>query len=228
MPAFPASANGAGPGFFSAARRDCGIVCGIGHLRTRIMTTDLWLARWIGLITQHANNPAILELGCGNGRDTAFLAQRAFTRLTVTDLSADALAECARIVPGAGIVRHDLRAPLPFADGSFDVAVASLCLHYFDWARTQALVGEIRQCLVDDGLLLCRVNSTKDVNFGAVGHREVAPHYYDVDGRMKRFFSREDIDALFDGGWRRISTEEMTIDRYEKEKVVWEVVLRKC
>lgn len=190
------------------------------------MPTDLWLQRWIKLITARTLNPAILELGCGSGRDTAFLGQHGFTRLTVTDLSAESLAECARVVPAAAVVRHDLREPLPFADDSFDVVIASLCLHYFDWKKTQATVSEIRRCLVDDGVLLCRVNSTRDVNYGAVGHPEIERHFYDVDGRTKRFFSREDVDALFGDGWNRIAMEETEIDRYEKRKVVWEVLVQ--
>lgn len=193
----------------------------------RTMPTEFWLKRWIDLIASRTLNPAILELGCGSGRDTVFLAQHGFTRLTVTDLSADALAECARIVPAASPVRHDLRQQLPFPDDCFDVVIASLCLHYFDWKTTQEIVGRIRSCMVDDGLLICRLNSTRDVNFGAVGHPEIAPHFYDVEGRTKRFFSREDVDALFADGWERISTEEKEIDRYERRKVVWEVLARK-
>lgn len=191
------------------------------------MPTDLWLEKWIGLMTSHTLNPAILELGCGSGRDTAFLAQHGFTRLTVTDLSAEFLANCQRNVPAAQAIRHDLRQPLPFADGSFDVVIASLCLHYFDWKTTQAIMQEIGRCLVDDGLLLCRVNSTKDVNFGAVGHPEIEPHFYAVDGRTKRFFSEEDVAALFNPGWTRLATEEKEIDRYELRKVVWEIAAKK-
>lgn len=191
------------------------------------MLDEHWLGRWKSLMTQQSPSPAILELGCGGGLDTRWMAREEFADITATDLSSEALAECARGVPSAGLVRHDLREPLPFAEGHFDVVIASLCLHYFDWDKTLEIVREIRRCLVPNGVLLCRVNSTRDVHHGAVGHAEIAHHYYDVEGNPKRFFDGSDVDALFAEGWSRLSTEEMTIDRYEKPKTVWEVVLRK-
>lgn len=192
------------------------------------MRHDPWLERWLERLRCQTHHPAILELGCGTGRDTAYLAQHGFTRITATDLSMEALAECRCAVPAADIVCHDLREPLPFADNSVDVVVASLCLHYFAWDKTLDMVRGIHRCLVPGGLLLCRVNSTRDAHYGAVGHREIAHHYYDVDGKPKRFFDREEIDALFGSGWLRIATQEMSIDRYEMPKVVWEVVAKKA
>ena len=177
-------------------------------------------------MTSRSPDPAILELGCSSGRDTSVLVRHGFRRITATDLSRDALAACARAVPEATLVCHDLREPLPFADACFDVVVASLCLHYFAWDKTQEIVHEIRRCLVPGGLLLCRLNSTKDVNYGAAGHREIAHHYYDVDGRPKRFFDVQEVEALFGENWERISVEEMTIDRYDMPKTVWEVIAR--
>jgi hypothetical protein len=80
------------------------------------------------------------------------------------------------------------------------------------------------------GILLCRLNSTGDVHHGALGHREIEPHYYEVAGRYssrKRFFDRAAIDALFGPQWERLSVEERTIHRYRAPKVAWEMVLRK-
>jgi len=191
------------------------------------MTGDLWLAKWTGMITDQTPVSAILELGCGTGRDTRYLAEQGFTDITATDLSREALAECATKVPSAHLICHDLREPLPFSDNRFNVVIASLCLHYFAWDTTEDILRGIHRCLVPGGFLLCRLNSTRDVHYGAEGHQEIARHYYEVNGKPKRFFDRQDIDALFGTGWIRLSTVEMSIDRYEMPKVVWEVVVRK-
>ena len=192
------------------------------------MVDELWLDNRKRLLTERSPSPAILELGCGSGRDTRWLIREGFTDITATELSRDALAECACAAPSAHLVCHDLREPLPFAEERFDVVIASLCLHYFGWDKTVDIVRGIRHCLAPGGLMLCRVNSTKDVNYGAAGHRAIAHHYYDVLGSPKRFFDRSEIDELFGVGWEQVSAIEMEIDRYEKPKVVWEVVLRKC
>jgi SAM-dependent methyltransferase len=191
------------------------------------MVGDLWLDRLKELIAQQSPSPAILELGCGSGRDTRWLAQQGYTDITATELSSAALAKCARAVPSAHLVRHDLREPLPFADARFDVVIGSLCLHYFAWDKTQDIVREIRRCMKSGGLMLCRLNSIRDVHHGAVGHPEIGHHYYDVDGNPKRFFDEDEVVSLFESGWERVSLREVTIDRYEKPKTVWEVVLRK-
>jgi SAM-dependent methyltransferase len=193
------------------------------------METDAWLARWLPLMGDPATSE-LLELGCDTGRDTRWLAQQGFCRITATDIAAPALQACAQAVPAAALVRHDLRFPLPFADAAFDVVIASLSLHYFDWQTTCAIVDRIRCCLKPGGLLLCRLNSTNDVHHGAVGGDEIEPHYYlvnDVYSSRKRFFDRPAIDALFGADWQRVNVEERTIDRYLHRKVAWELVLRR-
>jgi len=190
------------------------------------MQKDLWLERWMPLIMAQASVPAVLELGCGSGEDSAYLVQQGIANLTCTDLSPTAVARCARAAPDALRVCHDLREPLPFADRSFDVVVASLCLHYFAWEKTETILRDIARCLTPQGVLLCRLNSTRDVHFGAVGHERVGSNYYLVEGVPKRFFDRESIERLFGQGWQIISLEELSIARYDKPKMVWEVILR--
>ncbi|MFC7514831.1 class I SAM-dependent methyltransferase [Herbaspirillum sp. GCM10030257] len=192
------------------------------------MQTDLWLERWIPFIRAQAPVPAVLELGSGPGGDSAYLVEQGITSLICTDVSPKALARCARAAPGALTVCHDLREPLPFAERSFNVVIASLCLHYFAWDKTGTILRDIARCLTSGGILLCRLNSTRDVHYGAVGHEQVGQNYYLVDGFPKRFFDRESVDLLFAHGWERISTEELSIARYEKPKIVWEVILRQA
>jgi SAM-dependent methyltransferase len=187
-------------------------------------TRDPWLARWLKLIAERAAGLPVLELGCGGGHDSAVLTAAGLNVVGV-DLSADAVERARQRVPSAEFHCQDIRAPFPLARAG--VVVASLSLHYFTWPETEALVGRIRRLLVPSGILLCRLNSTNDHHFGASGHPRIDEDYYLVDGAPKRFFDRAAVDRLFSPGWRMLSIEERTIDRYDLPKSVWEVVLEK-
>jgi malonyl-CoA O-methyltransferase len=74
---------------------------------------------------------SVLDLGCGTGRHTVWLAE-AGAMVTAVDFSPGMLAE-ARRKPQLAQVRfipHDLHQPLPFADESFDVVVNGLVLEH--------------------------------------------------------------------------------------------------
>jgi len=95
---------------------------------------------------------------------------------------------------------------------------------YFEWRETRWLFGRARAALVDNGLLLFRVNSVDDVNYGATGFPEIEPNCYRVGERTKRFFDERAVDTLFSEGWSVLSRERRTIGRYGAPKSVWEVV----
>ena len=64
----------------------------------------------------------VLDLGCGTGRHTTWLAA-AGARVTAVDFS-EGMLEKARAKPGSETVRfvvHDLHSPLPFPSTSFDL-----------------------------------------------------------------------------------------------------------
>jgi SAM-dependent methyltransferase len=189
--------------------------------------TDPWLERWLPLVVVHADGAAVLELGCGGGRDTRTLAA-AGLRVVGIDLSAEAIEEARARVPTAQFHCQDIRAPFPLPAGTPGVVLASLSLHYFDWPGTMALVERIRQQLRPGGLLLCRLNSTRDFHHGARRDVEAgADNFYLVDGIPKRFFDRAAIDRLFASDWRVVSVDEQVVERYQQPKVLWEVILER-
>lgn len=190
------------------------------------MTTDTWLERWLPLMTERRGGTPVLELGCGTGRDTATLASAGHQVLAL-DLSLWSIAVAKLRAPGAKFYRQNILAQFPVGEGAGGVVVASLSLHYFDWADTLNLVSRIRQTLRPGGVLLCRLNSSKDVNFGAAGHERLADNYYRVRGVPKRFFDRASVEALFASGWVTLSIQEAVIDRYVLAKTVWEVVVER-
>lgn len=187
---------------------------------------DSWLQPWLPLMARHSAGRPILELGCGSGRDTATLLAHGLD-VVALDLSEEAVAEARLRAPSARIHRQDLQAPFPPEAEGCSVVLASLSLHYFSWPDTLALARRIHQWLPPGGLLVCRLNSTRDVHYGAVGHPEIAPRYYLVDGFPKRFFDADDVTLMFAEGWSTLSCKEGVIGRYEHPKWAWEVVLQR-
>lgn len=185
---------------------------------------DRWLERWLPLLGRHAADRPVLELGCGTGRDTALLL-RAGLRVVALDRSLASLAVARVAARGARFVRRDLREPWPQADGGYGAVIASLSLHYFDWATTERLVARVQAALGARGVFVCRLNSTRDEHFGAHGHPLIERNYYNVNGTPKRFFDRADIDRLFARDWRIVSVQESSIARYHAPKAAWELVL---
>jgi SAM-dependent methyltransferase len=189
--------------------------------------SDDWLDPWLRLVALRAAGHPILELGCGSGRDTAVLADAGHL-VVALDLSPDKIAAARAHAPSAEFHCQDMRAPFPASAAEAQVVVASLSLHYFGWRETVELVARIHSILGPAGLLLCRLNSTNDLHYGAAGHPEIERDYYLVEGRPKRFFDRAAVESLFAAGWQVLGMEEQTIHRYARPKVVWEIVAEKA
>lgn len=190
------------------------------------MNDELWLEDWLPIIAEFSNDGRIFEIGCGNGRDTAVLSNAGFSVVAI-DNSAAAIAEAKKIASSNCYYCQDLRAPFPAAAMDVGVVIASLSLHYFKWAETVGVFNRIYCALRSKGLLVCRVNSTNDHNFGASGFTEIEPNFYLVNGRPKRFFDQRTIEILFSDLWKVRHVSEKSIDRYELSKCVIEVVAEK-
>lgn len=192
--------------------------------RENVDFTSSWIVRVLAS-TALSLVPGLraLDLGSGDGEDTELLVN-AGCHVTALDFSESALARVAARTPGARLVKHLLPAPLPFEDGSFEVVVAGLSLHYFGWADTVSLISDIRRLIQPSGVLVWRVNATGDLNFGFGQGNEIEKNLFDVDGRLKRFFDEESCRALFEDGWRLHSLNESIEHKYDAPKHTWEGV----
>jgi SAM-dependent methyltransferase len=190
------------------------------------MQYDPWLDRWLAAIADRAGGRPVLEIGCGSGHDTRTLTD-AGLEVIAFDLSEEAVREALARAPRARITARDIRDPFPPEAADLGVVIASLSLHYFPWSQTLGIAARIRQVLRPGGLLLCRLNSTEDRNFGAVGHPEIEPHYHLVDGAPKRFFTEAAVRALFADGWTVQSLEHLTTMKYTQSKAAWEAAVRR-
>lgn len=190
------------------------------------MFSDPWLNRWMPLVVERSGHAPLLEIGCGYGDDTLTL-KKAGLDVIAFDLSPVCVAAAKLRAPGARIECRDTRDPFPESAMQIGVVVASLSLHYFPWVQTASIVQRIWECLRPGGILLCRLNSTEDHNFGAGSGTQIEENFYVENNQKKRFFDKTALERLFVQGWHQLSIEHMTSRKYLKQKALWEVVLEK-
>lgn len=178
---------------------------------------DGWLDKYLSKLPTPGT---ILDLGCGSGIDTKILLKNGFS-VCSADFSEEALHVMKQLVPQASPLKMDMTEKFPFQDDTFDVVVADLSLHYFEWALTRQIVGEIERVLKKYGLILARFNSDKDYGYGNDNGKTIESGLRLVDGRIKRFFSEKNLDDLFKT-WEVFYKQENITERYSRPKVYWE------
>jgi SAM-dependent methyltransferase len=172
----------------------------------------------------------VLDAGCGGGRNSAWLVERGAAVVGI-DASEELLAIARDRLPSATFVHGDLAEPLPFDDGSFDVVVAGLVMHYLrDWTPT---LRELRRVLRPDGIVaLSTHHPAMDAELADSGDyfaTELLRDIWTVGGREVevRFWHRP-LSRMFreiaDGGFRidELSEPQPLPEVRERDPEAWE------
>jgi len=166
----------------------------------------LWLEEWKGvtkklppnnfarrmyrLITKKHKN--LLDLGCGNGRDSVFFASKGL-EVTTVDWSKSGLEQIQKLVDKKKItnlktVQQDI-SKLTFKANSFDIIYAHLSLHYFDDNTTTKIFNTLHSLLKKGGLLFVKCKSVEDALYG---HGiKLEENMYNYRGHVRHFFDKE-------------------------------------
>ena len=150
-----------------------------------------------------AGTREVLELGPGQGRDTAAFAATGL-RVTALDYAESGLAEistraaCTTVAGSVRTVVGDVRDPLPFADGTFDACYAHMlfCMS-LTTDEIVRLAAEVRRVVRPGGLLVYSVRTVADAHFGAgVDHGD---DRWEMGGFVVHFFDRRLVERVAEG-----------------------------
>lgn len=183
-----------------------------------------WLDKYNNIISK-SQEDSVLDLGCGSGSESIHILNKGL-KVISCDFSQTALDSLKKKDSRISIKRLDLKNKLPFADSCFKIVIASLSLHYFSNYETLNILKEIKRVLKHKGFLICRLNSVNDINYGAGKGIEIEKNYFNLDGNLKRFFSKKDIENYF-SSWKLHNYIEQNIQRYQLDKIAWELLAQK-
>jgi len=151
----------------------------------------------------------MVEVGCGTGRNTAWLAEHA-AEIVALDFSDEMLARARDRVndPRVRLVQHDARAKWPLADSSADVVVAMLILEHIE--NLETFFAEAARVLRHRGqLFLCELHPMRQLTGGqaqfsnpTTGHRQLVTAFlHDVSEYVNTGLSADfELERL--GEWR--------------------------
>lgn len=137
------------------------------------------------------DKPCLLELGCGDGRDTKHFLKNGFTVSTI-----DIAPKCVERIKN--ICGNRINAScqdiknLKFNDNSFDIVYAHLTLHYFNDEDTTKIFNKIHNLLKKDGVFFVKCKSNKDRLCG-VGEKIDDCTFF--KGHIRHFFSLEYLNS---------------------------------
>ena len=173
------------------------------------------------------NNLPILDLGCGNGDDSKWLIENNY-KVVSSDFSISSIEHVQKINPNTILLdMSNIEDWKQIEDNSFSSVVANLSLHYFNNATTIMILKEIKRILINNGILIARVNTNLDTEFGAGDGIEIEPNFYKnlERGIDKRFFTKESALKYFSIIGKPLITLR-TIKYIGKQKQIFEIAVK--
>ena len=140
----------------------------------------------------------LLELGCGQGRDSIFFASNGLDVYAV-DSSKVAIENIKQKMRGKNICLHlshfEVRQTLPFDSSHFDAVYSHMFynMRFID-EELKFLFKESSRVLKNNGLLYFSVRSDKDVSYNK--GKKIESNIYEINGFQIRFFTKPQIKSF--------------------------------
>lgn len=168
----------------------------------------------------------ILDIGCGTGRHTVYLAKKGFFVIGL-DISEEALEKTKKWAAGVRncyFVKADMER-LPFTDGYFDAVLSIVAIEHARIGKIRRTLKEIHRVLRKGGIFLVQTESDKDRP--VLSGKRIAPHTRMRGGKVHYFFNRERIGKEFSLFWI-LDAKEVSDEWFGAQRVLWQMMCKKA
>jgi len=146
---------------------------------------------------------SILELGCGQGRDSLFFAEQNYS-VTSVDFSPEAIhfvSESAkhRNLLNIKSIVHDLRKNFIFNE-KFDLLYSNLALQFFNENELEEIFNKIHHSLVDEGQFIFSTKKPGDKYYGT--GIKISENAYKSSDITRYFFDKNEIQGMLENKFK--------------------------
>jgi cyclopropane fatty-acyl-phospholipid synthase-like methyltransferase len=180
---------------------------------------------------QAEGHSRVLDIGCGLGRHTVYLAARG-SEVTATDVASSAIEKCTENLKAAGLTATMVEIEMtefPWPDGHFTGAVASNVIHHTDLATLKQIIASITRVLADGGYFAWVTPTPR--HFACGRGREIEPMtWVDAgthDGHLPHHYSTEEEVRELLADYEILLLDEHEYPEGENSRWHWRVLARK-
>lgn len=148
---------------------------------------------------------SLLELGCGNGRDSIFFAGNGL-KVTAIDQAENVIADLNQRYSDIEFLTDDFVESSLFVERAFDYIYSRFTLHTITKNEQSKVIDKAYHSLKDGGLLLIEARSTKDLIYG-LGER-VGEHEFIYEDHYRRFVDKTELEEELTGKGFKITISE--------------------
>jgi len=172
----------------------------------------------------------MLELGCGQGRDSVFFAKLG-CNIVAVDISENAIKFVEKIkydenLKNLQLITHDIQKPLNFQNSKFDMVYSNLSLQFFDLSQLSKIFSNIADIMLPDSFFLFSTKKAGDkyYNFG----NKISDSAFESKGVTRFFFTKSELESLLENFFTIISFEEdKHVNLDNTVSVWWKILVKK-
>lgn len=169
----------------------------------------------------------VLELGCGQGRDSVFFAKLG-CNVVALDISQNAINSVEKIKKEQGLQNlqlftHDIQESLNFQDMTFQLIYSNLALQFFNLDELKKIFLNIYNIMADKSFFLFSTKKAGDKYFD-FGNK-ISDNAFEYKGIKRFFFSKSEIESLLEPNFSIILFDDDKHVNPDKTTSVWWKIL---